>query len=156
MAAGSPPRAARANPAVYALDTDGTGGGSYSDNDVTDEFYWAASELFITTGKSEYQSYMSSSPFYKTVPSAYTTAGDPAMTWGSTAALGTLSLAVVPNSLPASEQSGVRAAVTGAADVFVNTVNSQGYGTPLSPPATTVSGSSTYSLSSGFSGISAS
>src|SRR3569833_597627 len=38
--------AAQANPAIYALDSDGTGGGAYGDNNVTDEFYWAAAELY--------------------------------------------------------------------------------------------------------------
>ena len=30
---------------------DGTGGGAYDDTDVTDEFYWAAAELYLTTGE---------------------------------------------------------------------------------------------------------
>ena len=45
--------AAKAHPAVYADAADATGGGAYNDSDVTDEFYWAASELFITTGDAD-------------------------------------------------------------------------------------------------------
>src|ERR671916_326712 len=45
--------AALANPAVYAPASDGTGGGAYSDANVADEFYWAAAELFVTTGGDE-------------------------------------------------------------------------------------------------------
>ncbi|MEV0271941.1 glycoside hydrolase family 9 protein, partial [Hamadaea sp. NPDC050747] len=29
-------------------------GGSYSDNDVSDKFYWAAAELYLTTGAAAY------------------------------------------------------------------------------------------------------
>ena len=47
-------RGGRANPTGYASESDGTGGGAYDDNNVTDEFYWAAAELFITTGEKEY------------------------------------------------------------------------------------------------------
>jgi endoglucanase len=44
-------QAAEANPKLYAPVTNGTfGGGDYSDDDVSDEFYWAASELYLTTG----------------------------------------------------------------------------------------------------------
>ena len=32
----------------------GSGGGSYSDSNVSDEFYWAAAELYLTTHESQY------------------------------------------------------------------------------------------------------
>ena len=31
------------------------GGGAYEDDDVKDEFFWAAAELFITTGQPSYR-----------------------------------------------------------------------------------------------------
>ena len=126
--------AAQANPNVLASGSDGTGGGAYSDNQVSDEFYWAASELYITTGKAAYQSFLTASPHYRQVPSSFA-AGEPAMTWGSTQALGTLSLAIAPNNLGAANIASMRSAITAAADVFVNVVNTQGYGTPLAPPS---------------------
>ena len=46
--------AAAANPAVYAA-RGGQGGGPYDDDNVSDEFYWAAAELFITTKKHGYK-----------------------------------------------------------------------------------------------------
>ncbi len=46
--------AAVANPEIYAYDNF-TGSGPYGDTNVNDEFYWAAAELFITTGDSQYQ-----------------------------------------------------------------------------------------------------
>ena len=42
--------AAKANPNRIASANDGTGGGAYGDTSVTDEFYWAAAELYATTG----------------------------------------------------------------------------------------------------------
>ncbi len=45
-------------PRIYAGNTPGVGGGNYDDKNVSDEFYWAASELFITTGKDEYRDYL--------------------------------------------------------------------------------------------------
>src|SRR5262249_20700532 len=50
--------AALAHPNVFAPATDTIGGGPYDDADVSDEFYWAACELFVTTGKGAYQSFV--------------------------------------------------------------------------------------------------
>ena len=48
--------AANANPALYAPAADGnSGGGPYDDSDVTDEFYWAAAELYLTTGERQFK-----------------------------------------------------------------------------------------------------
>ena len=56
--------AAKANPAIYADPADGVGGGAYNDADVSDEFYWAAAELFITTGGREYRDFLLASPHH--------------------------------------------------------------------------------------------
>src|SRR5262249_2523534 len=49
--------AATANPAVHA-GTSAVGGGPYDDNNVTDEFYWAAAELYATTKKDAYKAFL--------------------------------------------------------------------------------------------------
>ena len=41
-----------------------SGGGPYDDNDVSDEFYWAAAEMFLTTGEAEYRDDVLASPFH--------------------------------------------------------------------------------------------
>ena len=56
--------AAKANPAVYASESDGNGGGAYSDGDVSDEFYWAAAELYLTTGENRYLTDLTGSPHH--------------------------------------------------------------------------------------------
>jgi endoglucanase len=88
--------AAIANPAIYAPGADGgEGGGPYNDGDVTDEFYWAAAELFITTGEPGYAHAVADSPDH--VASAIPPSG---FAWGDVAALAQLDLANVPNELP--------------------------------------------------------
>lgn len=126
--------AAAANPAMIAPGTDGVGGGAYDDGDVSDEFYWAASELFITTNKSVYRDFLAKSPHHLSVP---TEVGGQAtsMTWGATAALGTISLAVVPSSLPKADVAAARAAIVRAADTYVAIAQDQGYRVAFKPAA---------------------
>ncbi|SMF09547.1 non-processive endocellulase [Alteromonadaceae bacterium Bs31] len=48
---------AKANPAdLYAANPDGLNTGTYGDDDVSDEFAWAAAELYISTGEAGYLS----------------------------------------------------------------------------------------------------
>ena len=118
--------AAQANPNMIASGSDGTGGGAYGDNTITDEFYWAAAELYITTGSSTYLNYLTSSSLYKVIP-----ASPSSMNWGSVQALGDISLAVVPNSLAASEVSSIRNNIVTVANGYLSTINSQGYRLPF-------------------------
>ncbi|MWA08271.1 glycoside hydrolase family 9 protein [Streptomyces sp. BA2] len=119
--------AARANPALYAPDSDSTGGGAYGDTKVTDEFYWAAAELYATTGDSDYRDAVTDSSWH-TSPTAFSDYG---FGWADTAALGRLTLATVPNGLPASDRDRVRASVTAAADGYLSRMADQGYAVPV-------------------------
>ncbi len=130
--------AAQAHPDVYAPASDNTGGGPYDDNTVTDEFYWAAAELFVTTGKEAYKTFVTHSPHFKTVPSTAAGVGGgvtSAMTWQSTAALGTITLAVVPSSLDAASLAANKANIVAAADAYLDVIETQGYRIPLKPSA---------------------
>ncbi|MFG1675928.1 glycoside hydrolase family 9 protein [Micromonospora sp. NPDC049282] len=119
--------AAKAHPAIYASATDGTGGGAYDDTDVRDEFYWAAAELWLTTGDKAYLADVTGSPMH--TADVFTANG--AFSWQSVAALGRLDLATVPNTLPAAEKTRIRASVTAGADRYLATVGAQAYGLPL-------------------------
>ncbi|MFI0508231.1 glycoside hydrolase family 9 protein [Streptomyces sp. WSLK1-5] len=119
--------AAQANPAMYAPDSDGTGGGAYGDSQVTDEFYWAAAELYTTTGESTYRDAVTSSSWH-TSAGAFTPYG---FGWADTAALGRLTLATVPNGLPASDLARIRSSVVSAADSHLSTMAGQGYAVPV-------------------------
>ncbi|CAM5674772.1 glycoside hydrolase family 9 protein [Streptomyces tanashiensis] len=119
--------AAQANPAQYAPDSDSTGGGAYGDAQVTDEFYWAAAELYATTGESAYRDAVTSSSWH-TSATAFTAYG---FGWADTAALGRLALATVPNGLPAADVARVRSSVTAAADGYLSRMTAQGYAVPV-------------------------
>ena len=120
--------AAKANPDKYALVSDGNGGGAYDDSNVTDEFYWAAAELFITTGQAAYKADIDASPL-KTA-NVFDAGG---FGWQGVAALGRLDLATVPNLLPAAERAAVKASVVAAADAYLATQAGESYGMPYAP-----------------------
>ncbi|MGW4113360.1 glycoside hydrolase family 9 protein [Actinosynnema sp. NPDC004786] len=120
--------AAKANPNKIADPNDGTGGGSYSDSVLTDEFYWAAAELFTTTGESSYRADLTASPHYKGA-SLNTNGFD----WGSTGPLGDITLALVPNGLPAADIAAIKSAFTAVADAHLSRMATQGYPAPYSP-----------------------
>jgi endoglucanase len=130
--------AAEANPQVLAPASSSPGGGPYDDANVGDEFYWAASELFITTGKKAFQDFLERSPYHRAVPRSGgtgTSEGASGMTWQSTQALGTISLAVVPNRLPPAAVAAMKKSVQEAADDVLQTIAKQGYGVPVRPGA---------------------
>ncbi|MFJ2442358.1 glycoside hydrolase family 9 protein [Streptomyces sp. NPDC087658] len=119
--------AARANPGLLAPDSDGTGGGAYGDATVSDEFYWAAAELYATTGETVYRDAVTSSSWH-TSGGAFTPFG---FGWADTAALGRIALATVPTGLPASDTARLRDSVTAAADGYLATMSGQGYAVPI-------------------------
>ncbi|HEY0448856.1 glycoside hydrolase family 9 protein [Actinophytocola sp.] len=118
--------AAKAHPDLLASPADGTGGGAYSDGDVSDEFYWAAAELYLTTGDRRYLDDLRASPHHTGDVFSPTGFG-----WAATAALGRLDLATVPSGLPTGERDRVRRSVTTAADSYLSTVDAEAYGLPL-------------------------
>ena len=124
--------AAVANPAVYAADADSVGGGAYGDGDVSDEFYWAAAELYVTTKKDVYKDSFMKSPLRNEIPAG---PGASAMGWPQVAALGTMSIAVVPNGLPASDVGAARAAIVKAAEGYLAIDRGQGYRVGYEPNA---------------------
>jgi endoglucanase len=126
--------AAAKHPGVLAR-PGGEGGGPYDDKFLEDEFYWAAAELFITTKRPEYRQYLAASPNYLKVQTRLF-GGDmdgvpSSMTWQQVAALGTLSLAVVPGALPPADQKTARNAVVAAADRYLDILKARGFRVPI-------------------------
>nr|WP_239126512.1 glycoside hydrolase family 9 protein [Asanoa siamensis] len=122
--------AAKADPARYADPADGVGGGAYNDDDVTDEFYWAAAELYITTGEREFRDAILASPHH-----TGDIWRDRGFDWGHTAQLGRLQLAMLPNKLP--DRHRVRASVVAGADRYLATQRAHPYGIPYAPAENT-------------------
>lgn len=125
--------AAKKHPDMYAAMNESIGGGAYGDDNVTDEFYWAACELYITTGDKGYYNDMKASEHFLTLPDrldggeSVDTIGS--FDWGNTAALGTLSLALNPDAA-GSDSGKVKDNIIKAADSFLKVEEEQGYGLP--------------------------
>ena len=117
--------AAAREPALFAADCfDGSGG--YGDDRLEDERFWAAAELYATTGEAVYRAALERSPILRaTGPAA-------ALSWNSVAAAGTITLLTVPNKL-ASALTDQRRALLAAADASVADVARQGYAIPYGP-----------------------
>ncbi|WP_107428325.1 glycoside hydrolase family 9 protein [Streptomyces diastatochromogenes] len=119
-------QAALAHPEIYPDPNDGTGGGAYADDNASDEFYWAAAELYLTTGEREFANFVLTSPVHTA-----DIFGPLGFDWGRTAAAGRLDLATVPNRLPGRDR--VRRSVIKAARTYLATAASQPYGMPYAP-----------------------
>ncbi len=125
--------AAKKHPAMYAPLDESVGGGAYGDDDATDEFYWAACELYATTGDDSYLSDMKASDHYLAV---YTelNGGESVGTvgsfdWGHTATLGSLTMQLHNDAL-SGDSNQLADNLSKAADYFVELENNQGYGLP--------------------------
>ncbi len=114
--------AALRHPALLAS-SDFTGSGGYGDPDVRDEFTFAATQLYATTGEA---------PFLDRVrrDGLLTNPGS-SIDWGSLRLPAALTLATVPNYLPAADRAKLRAAITALADKFVADGKRSGYGIPF-------------------------
>ena len=124
-------RAAREYPVLLAPDTNvlgDFGGGPYDDIEVDDERYWAAAELYLTTGEEIFLDDLRASPFH-------VTGGKPAFVpqgfdWRDVAAWARMQLATVGSSLP--ERDEVRASLVAAADTLL--AADEPFGQLYSPP----------------------
>ena len=119
--------AAHANPILLAPLADGnSGGGPYDDTNVTDEFYWAAAELYITTRERQFKDAVLSSPLHEA--EVFDLNG---FDWGHMAPLARLDLATLPNRLP--DRKEVRRSVVEAADALLDLQGEQPWGQPYAP-----------------------
>jgi endoglucanase len=100
------------------------GGGPYDDNDVSDEQFWAAAELYATTGKDGYRAAVKASPHYHKKLVA-------AMTWKDTQAMGWISLALARDDSEVRAQA--RGRIVALADHLLDVVGKQGYRVPFAP-----------------------
>ncbi len=126
--------AALKHPKMFAA-KQSKGGGDYEDDYVQDEFFWAAAELYITTADKKYLKALKKSPHYATLPTVDAVGNrkvDKAvMSWQVVDALGTLSLAIVPNKLKDTELTRLRDKIRQAADKSLQVIDKEGYRTPF-------------------------
>lgn len=114
--------AAQRVPDLYAS-SDFTGSGGYGDKRIADERFWAAAQLFVTTGDAAYRQAVTDSPFLSD--------DHVDLSWGSTALAGVLTLATVPNALPATDLAAVRKHVVTLADRLMTERVNSGYRLPF-------------------------
>ncbi|MDX2163045.1 MAG: glycoside hydrolase family 9 protein [bacterium] len=124
--------AALENPNAALGNTPGEGGGAYGDSFTRDEQFWAAAELFITTGGEPYGTFLATSEFFYNVEARANIGTFTALNWSNTAALGTLSLALLPNALAPEQTAALRGLIVEVANVYLATINREGYRVPLS------------------------
>ncbi|MBQ7187218.1 MAG: glycoside hydrolase family 9 protein [Ruminococcus sp.] len=126
--------AAKKHPEMFAPLDESVGGGAYGDNNVEDEFCWAAMELFITTGDEDYFDETTENKFFLSVPTSLgggesvDTVGS--FDWGNVGALATLSAALNLDRFDGEDKEIVTDAITKAADHFLKLEEGQGYGQP--------------------------
>ncbi len=137
-------KAAQENPNVIASKMV-DGGGGYGDATFTDELYWAAAELFITTGKPEYKEFLEKSKHFKSLPTN-AGGGTASISWDHLGALGTISLAVVPNQLGPEAIQALRDQIIKTADLYLSLIEKRGYRVPVASDQTTPWGSNSFIL----------
>lgn len=118
--------AAQRFPDLVAPGSDNVGGGPYDDLTVRDEYYWAAVELYLATGKASYADFVRRSQDFLDVPAG----AQSALNWQMVHVLGTISIATVPGFDGETVQQ-ARAALLKAADAYASSVAREGYRTPL-------------------------
>ncbi|WP_049974137.1 glycoside hydrolase family 9 protein [Azospirillum sp. B4] len=120
--------AAQRHPDILAQ-VEFSGSGGYGDPHLDDEVYWAAAELYATTGDAAYLAVLRASPYFTGAQDT----GD--MSWGSVATAGALTLALVPDRLEAADRDRVRARLIALADTYVADGGRTGYHLPYAPAA---------------------
>ncbi len=122
--------AAKANPDIFAPPAGAIdpspGSGPYDDANVSDEFYWAAAELYLTTGERQYRNDVTGSPLH--TADVFTPGG---FDWGHVAPLARLDLATVHNNLRDRWQ--VRESVLEAADRYLADGKASPWGKAYAP-----------------------
>ncbi len=105
---------AKANPAIYFKNPSDVSTGEYGDGNVTDEFIWAASELYISTSGEEYKVYLEENYNQLT----YSGAPD----WGWVRPLASLSLATRSNGLHDTLLANIEASIISTADTWLDQI----------------------------------
>ncbi len=124
-------RAAAELPVLLAPDTnvlENFGGGPYDDVDIDDERYWAAAELYLTTGEERFLADLRANPYHLGgTKTPFVAVG---FDWRDTAAWVRMQLATVASALP--ERDALRAELVAAADALLATA--EPFGQLYSPP----------------------
>ena len=129
--------AAKSNPSMFPPLNQSRGGGAYGDTVADDDFYWAACELYLTTGDQTYYNdmltYADALKVTTVLAGGENSSTHSSFNWGNTAGLGTLSLALYPDKLSEADFTTVKNSIVAAADEYIGIEDNQGYGIPYLP-----------------------
>lgn len=126
--------AAKKHPDMFAPLDESVGGGPYGDNYSDDEFYWAACELYTTTGDNKYLSDIKNNENYLKMQTSIDkgecvdTVGT--FDWGNTAALGNMTLYLNKENVSDIDFDTLENNIVEAADKYLDMQSNQGYGLP--------------------------
>ncbi|HEV7322143.1 MAG TPA: glycoside hydrolase family 9 protein [Ensifer sp.] len=122
--------AANSNPPLFAPKSDGQmGGGDYDDDSISDELFWAATELYLTTGNREYLRSLRASPLWKAEAFSPTGAFD----WRNVAGFARLQLALYGTDLPTADRAMIRNSVLSAAQQLLTLQRAEPFGIVYQP-----------------------
>ncbi len=121
--------AAEAHPDLIISNADNQGGGAYDDATLSDERFWAATELFVTTGDKAFFTILSKSPHYLQLK-AHESDVPEAMDWRTTDALGTLTLALESRGTQAAVRDANRKSVVAVAEKYLALSKADAFGQP--------------------------
>lgn len=123
--------AAKQNPALLITLADNKGGGAYEDADVSDEWYWAATELYLATGNETYASDVRNSPHHLQIR-AKATDGVlyQAFDWRSMASLATASIAIDKKRFSEKERTSGRHAIIEVGKRYLELSKADAFGQP--------------------------
>ncbi|GHU53983.1 endoglucanase [Clostridia bacterium] len=129
-------KAAKAHPNLLAPLNQAIGGGAYGDTNVNDEFYWAACELYATTGEEQYladiKTYDKALQTVTNLSGGENTGSFSSFNWGNVASLGNLTLCLNQERIPLSkkEHETLAQSIIAAADAYIDIEKKQGYSLP--------------------------
>ena len=119
---------------LYAPMDQAIGGGAYGDTNVKDDAYWAAAELFATTGDSTYyddmKGYEHAFEVVTKIEGGENNGSWGSFNWGNTSSLGSISLLLNEDKIDAADIENIEKSLKSAADAYVAKENEQGYGIP--------------------------
>ena len=121
--------AAEAHPDLLITNADNKGGGPYEDATLSDERFWAATELFVTTGDQAFFTILSKSPHYLHLK-AHEDATPQALDWRTTDALGTLTLSIATRNTQPAVRDESRKSVVAVAEKYLSMSQADGFGQP--------------------------
>ncbi|MDE5648319.1 MAG: glycoside hydrolase family 9 protein, partial [Oscillospiraceae bacterium] len=124
---------------LYAPMDQAIGGGAYGDDNVKDDAYWAACELYAASkafgkdGNSYYNDLKGYSDAFKvlsTLEGGENNGSFGSFNWGNTASLGSLSRYLNGYIITSSELETIKDSIVDASELYIAKENEQGYGIP--------------------------